>query len=139
MLCIALKRGDYFTVGGETVVQFEHLSGERVHLAIHAPREIPILRGEVLERTGGARPSCIYDTRRRGMKQLPWNYAKKAALAQLRQTLDQMDDSPEVRTAREKLDFIFPQPADAGKKGAEGEQAAQSTVWFQTADEPVEI
>ena len=76
MLCITLKRGEYFTVGGDTVVQFDKLSGDRVHLTIQAPREVPILRGEVLERTGGRRPDCVYDTRPQGAK------AKDAPLEQ---------------------------------------------------------
>ena len=39
MLCITMKRGEYFTVDGETVILFEQLSGERAHLTIHAPPE----------------------------------------------------------------------------------------------------
>ena len=56
MLCITMKRGEYFTVGGDTVILFDQLSGERAHLTIHAPREVPIVRGEVLERQGGKPP-----------------------------------------------------------------------------------
>lgn len=62
MLCISLKPGEYFTVGNDTVVQMDRLSGDRVHLTITAPREVPILRGEVLERGGGQRPDCVIDT-----------------------------------------------------------------------------
>ena len=95
MLCISMRAGDYFTVGQTTVVQFDRLTGDRVHLTINAPREVPILRGDVLERGGGQRP---------------WSHAKKQALAELRQTLAQMDDSPEVQKLREKLNCIFPAP-----------------------------
>ena len=108
MLCISLLPGDYFTVGKDTVVQFDRLTGDRVHLTINAPREVPILRGDVLERSGGQRPGCVLDTSPRYVRQLPWNHAKKQALAELRQALDRMGDSPEVRTAREKLNCIFP-------------------------------
>lgn len=59
MLCITLKSGEYFTVGGETVVVFDKLNGDRAHFTIHAPREVTILRGEVLEREGGERPACL--------------------------------------------------------------------------------
>ena len=65
MLCITMKRGEYFTVGGDTVILFDQLSGERAHLTIHAPRSVPIVRGEVLERTGN-RPACIHEDPRRG-------------------------------------------------------------------------
>ena len=110
MLCISMRAGDYFTVGQTTVVQFDRLTGDRAHLTINAPREVPILRGDVLERGGGQRPGCVLDTSPRAVKQLPWNHAKKQALAELRQTLAQMDDSPEVQKLREKLNCIFPAP-----------------------------
>ena len=108
MLCITLLPGDYFTVGNDTVIQFDRLSGERIHLIINAPREVPVIRGEVLERQGGQRPACVKEKSPHYVHQLPWDYAKKQALAELRQTLEQMDDSPETRTLREKLDLIFP-------------------------------
>lgn len=110
MLCISLRAGEYFTVGGSTVVQFDRLTGERVHLIVNAPRDVSILRGEVLERSGGQRPACVLEKSPRYVRQLPWNRAKKQALAELRETLDRMDGSPEVQTLREKLDVIFPQP-----------------------------
>lgn len=59
MLCISMRAGEYVTVGSDTVIQLERLDGDRAHLAIHAPREIPILRGDVLERGGGQRPACV--------------------------------------------------------------------------------
>ena len=107
MLCITLLPGDYFTVGSETVIQFDRLSGERIHLIVNAPRDVPILRGEVLERQGGERPACVKDVSARYVHQLPWDHAKKQALAELRQALDGMD-GPEAGTIREKLDLIFP-------------------------------
>lgn len=73
MLCISMKPGDYFTVGDSTVVQFDRLHGERVCLMIQAPREVPILRGEVLERHGGQKPSCVQEKPARYVRQLPWN------------------------------------------------------------------
>lgn len=109
MLCITMQRGDYFTVGGDTIVQYDRLNGERIHLNIHAPREVPILRGEVLERGGGRRPDCVYEPDSRPVRQIPWDQTKKAALDQLRHTLEEMDNGPEVRRMREMLDRIFPQ------------------------------
>ncbi len=114
MLCISMKAGDYFTVGDDTVIQFDRLTGDRVHLIVNAPREVPILRGEVLERQGGSRPDCVRELARRPLRQLPWNHAKKRALAELRQVLDQMEDSPERQVLREKLDFIFPPVGEEG-------------------------
>ncbi len=60
MLCITLRKGDYVTIGDDVVVQIEQLGGERVHLNISAPREVPIVRGKVLERGGGERPECVF-------------------------------------------------------------------------------
>lgn len=114
MLCISMKPGEYFTVGGSTVIQMDRLTGERVHLTVNAPREVPILRGTVLERNGGERPACVFDLPSRPLRQLPWNGVKRAALAELRQTLAGMENSPEVQILREKLDLIFPQPPESG-------------------------
>ncbi|MCI9332890.1 MAG: carbon storage regulator [Oscillibacter sp.] len=108
MLRISMKPGEYFTVGGSTVVQFDRLRGDRAHLIINAPREVPILRGAVLEREGGKRPDCVVDTPERFIRQLPWDHDKKAALQELKEALEQMGESPEVHTLREKLDRIFP-------------------------------
>lgn len=118
MLCISIRPGEYFTVGGSTVIQFDRLSGDRAYLMIQAPRETAIVRGEVLERGGGQRPACITDASPRHVRQLPWNHAKKQALAELRQMLEQMGGSPEARAIGEKLDQIFPRSPDAAKNTA---------------------
>ena len=115
MLCISMKPGDYFTVGDSTVVQFDRLHGERVCLMIQAPREVPILRGEVLERHGGQKPSCIQEKPARYVRQLPWNREKKLALQELREALERMDGGPEAQLLREKLDVIFPRPSGDGE------------------------
>ena len=108
MLCLTLLPGEYLTIGSDVVVQLDRMSGDHCKLAIHAPREVPILRGEVLERQGGQRPACVKDVSPRYVHQLPWDHRKKQALAELRQTLDAMGPSPEARALREKLDLIFP-------------------------------
>ena len=53
MLCITMRKGDYFKIGENITVRFDHLNSERVHLSIDAPRDIPIVRGKVLERLNG--------------------------------------------------------------------------------------
>lgn len=113
MLCITLLPGNYFTVGNDTVIQFDRLSGERIHLIINAPREVPVIRGEVLERQGGQRPACVKEKSPHYVHQLPWDHTKKQALSELRQALEQMGDSPEAQALRQKLDIIFPQPRKA--------------------------
>ena len=52
MLCLNLSPGEYMTIGENVVVQLDRISGDRCKLVVEAPREIPILRGEVLERQG---------------------------------------------------------------------------------------
>ena len=42
MLCITMRRGEYFTVDGDTVILVDQLSGERAHLTIHAPRDVAL-------------------------------------------------------------------------------------------------
>ena len=54
MLCITMRKGDYFKIGENITIRFDHLNSERVHLSIDAPKEVSILRGKVLERLDGA-------------------------------------------------------------------------------------
>ena len=115
MLCISMRAGEYFTLGQDVVVQFDRLSGDRIHLIINAPREVPIVRGEVLEREGGKRPVCVRNISPQYIRQLPWNHKKKEALAELRQALAEMEDSPQTEILREKLNIIFPAPPEGGE------------------------
>ncbi len=108
MLCISLMPGDYFVIGDDSVIQYDRLNGERVHLTIHAPREVPVVRGEVLERQGGKRPNCVMSKSPRYIRQLAWNHQKKQALTELREIVEQMGSSTEAKAIAEKLDYIFP-------------------------------
>ena len=73
------------------------------------PREVPILRGEVLERDGGERPGCVFDARRRYRRELPWDRSKAQALSAMRLLLEQMDGADEnVRALRRQLNCMFP-------------------------------
>lgn len=109
MLSLQLKTGDYMTIGEEVVVQLDHISGDRCKLMVQAPRDMTILRGEVLERTGGERPECVFDGPRRHRQEVIWNRSKTQALNSIRLLLGQMDSAdPDVETLRRQLDFIFP-------------------------------
>ena len=59
MLSLTLNQGEYLTIGNEIVVRIDRLTAERCKISVNAPKELPILRGEVLERQGGTRPGCI--------------------------------------------------------------------------------
>lgn len=109
MLSLQLKTGDYMTIGEEVVVQLDHISGDRCKLMVQAPRDMTILRGEVLERTGGERPECVVDGPRRHRQEVIWNRGKTQALNSIRLLLDRMDSAdPDVKTLRRQLEFIFP-------------------------------
>lgn len=59
MLSLQLKSGEYLTIGDNIVVQVFQ-TGASFRVAVDAPREVPIVRGEVRERAG-ERPDCVHD------------------------------------------------------------------------------
>lgn len=59
MLFLQLKSGEYLTIGEDIAVQVFRDTGDRIRVAIKAPRDIAILRGEVLERNGAKRPDGL--------------------------------------------------------------------------------
>ncbi len=52
MLCLSLLPGEYLTIGEDVVLQYDRTTGDRCRIVVNAPREIPIVRGAVLEREG---------------------------------------------------------------------------------------
>jgi len=59
MLHLNLCEEDYLTINGNIVIEVSAVSGKYANLSIDAPKDIPILRGKVLERSGGKRPACL--------------------------------------------------------------------------------
>ncbi len=109
MLCLNLTPGEYMTIGENVVVQLDRISGDRCRLMIDAPREIPVLRGEVLERSGGERPACVVEGPRWHRQEPAWNRSREQALAAMRALLEQMDGRDgNVRALRLQLDHMFP-------------------------------
>ena len=109
MLKLQLKTGEYITIGSDVVVQMDSVSGDRCKLMIQAPREVPIVRGKVLERTGGERPDCVFEAPRRHRQEISWNRGKTRTVSAMRSLLSQMDgENDEVRTLRRQLDSLFP-------------------------------
>ena len=99
------------TIGGNVIVQLNDISGSRCKLMIEAPREVPVVRGELLERAGAQRPECIAETPRQRWSgsSLSWNRNKTQALAAMRRLLGQMDSGDDrVKDLRRQLDFLFP-------------------------------
>lgn len=121
MLSLNLKPGEYMTIGDDVVVQLDRMSGDRCKLLIDAPKELTILRGEVLERTGGQRPDCVLDTPRWHRREIPWDRSKAQTLDAMRTLLAQMDGRDgDVRTLRRQLERMFPSEAKQAVSGPEG-------------------
>ena len=59
MLSLQLKDGEYLTIGEDIVIQV--FTNSTIRVAVQAPREMTVLRGEVLERNGEERPDCVVD------------------------------------------------------------------------------
>ena len=109
MLCLSLIPGEYLTIGDDVVVQLDRMAGDRCRLVIHAPREIPSLRGEVLERGGRERPDCVFDAPRWRRPESPWDRSKAQALAAMRTLLSKMDGGDsDVQALRRQLNHMFP-------------------------------
>ena len=66
MLSLNLKDGEYLTIGEDIVIQV--FTNSTIRVAVQAPREMTVLRGEVLERGGEDRPDCLYDRSPEKMK-----------------------------------------------------------------------
>lgn len=109
MLCLALKQGEYMTIGGDVVIQLDRIAGDRCKLVIHAPRQVPVVRGAVLERAGKERPECVFDAPRYHKREIPWNRSKAQALQAMRALLNTMDGrDSNVQTLRRQLNHMFP-------------------------------
>lgn len=108
MLSLHLKTGDYMTIGEDVVVQLDRISGDRCKLMVQAPRDMTILRGQVLERTGGERPDCVLEGPHRHRQEVFWNRNKTRTLIAMRSLLSRMDSGDaDVRTLRRQLDCLF--------------------------------
>lgn len=59
MLFLQLKSGEYLTIGEDIAVQVFQETGDRIRVAVSAPRDLTILRGEVRERNGAQRPAGL--------------------------------------------------------------------------------
>ena len=61
MLLLQLKSGEYLTIGEEITIQVFRENSSRIRVAVQAPKDMNILRGEVLERNGTERPGGLID------------------------------------------------------------------------------
>ena len=94
MLSLQLKNGEYITIGDDIVVQIFQ-DGPVNRVAIQAPRELTILRGEMLE--PGSRPEGLLTKRPASPSRREHNLKQSAKLAQ---------KTSRRRTAAEELTAI---------------------------------
>ena len=59
MLSLLLKSGEYLTIGEDVVVQIMEKRRGVFQVSIQAPKEVPIVRGDLLDRAG-RRPEGVY-------------------------------------------------------------------------------
>lgn len=59
MLSLRLKSGEYLTIGEDVAIQVFPESSSAVRVAVSAPRDVNVLRGDVRERTGAKRPAGL--------------------------------------------------------------------------------
>ena len=115
MLSLQLKSGDYLTIGENVVVQVFKSNGAQFRVSIQAPREIPIVRGDVREREGDARPdglltrppkkslsSQVHDAQRLE-RHAERKESQANAIQQLRTLVDGVDDSTLKTSLLEQL------------------------------------
>ena len=109
MLQLTLTPGDYFVVNGTIIVQVHRVEGGRAHVAVEAPREIPIVRGAVLERQGGERPACLLPVpeQSRRYQWTLWDQEKEDTVRALRNLLDRLE-GPEAEKLRLRLERLAP-------------------------------
>lgn len=61
MLILQRKEGDEILIGDNIVVSVLSIDGGRVRLAVTAPREIPVLRRELLDATKANQDAAVTD------------------------------------------------------------------------------
>ncbi len=113
MLSLRLLPGEYMTIGDDIVVQYDRSSGEHCKLLVNAPREVPVVRGEVLERSGENRPDCVLPKRNASRQSIPWDQSKNELLDAIRKTLDDIEVRDSRATSvKRRLELLFPNVQD---------------------------
>ena len=69
MLFLQLKDGEYLTIGDDIVVQV--FTNSTIKVSVQAPKDMTILRGEVLERNGEERPKGLLGPKAEKVKGSP--------------------------------------------------------------------
>lgn len=107
MLSLQLKSGEYLTIGEDIAVQIFQ-AGSSFRVAVKAPREVPIVRGEVLERQGEDRPDGLRTRRPKKASQQLRDARRLQSFAEKkeRQAREMEDTLEEVRALLAKMDGL---------------------------------
>lgn len=116
MLKLTLLPEEYLTVSNSIVVQLIRVAGGRADIAIDAPRDMPIVRGTVLERGGGQRPACLDPPSRKKARYVRdqvfrWNDDRERAVRAMKRVFDRLEQDgsgEEAAFLRTQLDRIIP-------------------------------
>lgn len=116
MLKLSLLPEEYLTIDDSIVVQLSRVAGGRAYLGIDAARDIPIVRGEVLERQGGKRPACLQPPSGKKAKHhrdqiFRWNDDRERAVRVMKETMDRLEEKgagAEAAILRKQLERIIP-------------------------------
>lgn len=117
MPSLSLIPDEYLSINhGQIIVHLIRVAGGRAHLRIEADRSVPIVRGELLERKGAARPDCLTPAPRRkpGHQRdtiYPWNDDRERAvraMLQIIEKLEQQGSQVEAAALRTQLNRLIP-------------------------------
>lgn len=83
MLILSRRVGECITIGNDIVVKVVEISGNQIRLGIEAPREVPVLREEILnamQEENRAAAAAFGNSRRLedALKQFPGDQPKKS-------------------------------------------------------------
>ncbi len=119
MLTLRIKSGEYITIGEDVAVQIFDRPGDSFEVSIKAPREVPIFRSDVFERSE-SRPDGLKDQRvkppsekRRDEKRLralarrEERYAAVREMSTILDKLEKIRDCAELHEMRRLLDRVI--------------------------------
>lgn len=91
MLTLRMKPGEYLVIGEDIAVQVFEKKKNYLEVAVEAPREVPVLRGEVYEQQN-ARPSFLRERRTQTPSERNANIRRKEVLARRADAAQQINE-----------------------------------------------
>ena len=102
MLTLRLKSGEYLTIGEDIAVQVFRQNGNYFEVAVKAPREVPVYRGEVFEQEND-RPDYLRGQRHKTPSERAANIRRKENLAR------RVDATQQLNTILDRLESQNPE------------------------------